>query len=244
MFNRLFRLISAFFNKFLTAAEDPVTILENNIREMRDQIPKMNQGLAKAQGTVILLEKEVIELIKTEGNLRAKLKAAAMSGEDAIGQDIAMQLQRAISQKQKIEESLEAAKNGLKTMEDLRDAQMRKIKQETEKIKDAIDNSKVSKLKGELAQLFETYEVGDLAYSNDEMLEKLNKQAAEDEAKLIVASKSPDMADIKLEKKAEEIQAKELYKQFAAEMNIDIAPSNKQDSKDEEKAKTASKTIG
>ena len=244
MFNRLFRLISAFFNKFLTAAEDPVTILENNIREMRDQIPKMNQGLAKAQGTVILLEKEVIELIKTEGNLRAKLKAAAMSGEDAIGQDIAMQLQRAISQKQKIEESLEAAKNGLKTMEDLRDAQMRKIKQETEKIKDAIDNSKVSKLKGELAQLFETYEVGDLAYSNDEMLEKLNKQAAEDEAKLIVASKSPDMADIKLEKKAEEIQAQELYKQFAAEMNIDIAPSNKQDSKDEEKAKTASKTIG
>ena len=244
MFNRLFRLISAFFNKFLTAAEDPVTILENNIREMRDQIPKMNQGLAKAQGTVILLEKELTELIKTEGNLRAKLKAAAMSGEDAIGQDIAMQLQRAISQKQKIEASLEAAKNGLKTMEDLRDAQMRKIKQETEKIKDAIDNSKVSKLKGELAQLFETYEVGDLAYSNDEMLEKLNKQAAEDEAKLMVASKSPDMADIKLEKKAEEIQAQELYKQFAAEMNIDIAPSNKQDSKDEEKAKTASKTIG
>jgi len=245
MFNRFTRLIQAFLNKFLTAAEDPITILENNIREMRDQIPKMNQGLAKAQGAVILLEREQTESIKTEANLRAKLKAAAMSGEDSIGQDIAMQLQRSINQKQKIAESLAAAKNGLQTMEELRDAQIRKIKQETEKIKDAIDNSKVSKLKGELAELFQTYEVGDLAYSNDEMLEKLNKQAAQDEAKLIIASKTPDMADIKLEKKAEEIQAQELYKQFAAEMNIDIAPASKSESKVEDKTKTSTaKTIG
>ncbi len=245
MFNRLSRLIQAFFNKFLSAAEDPITILENNIREMRDQIPKMNQGLAKAQGAVILLEREQNESIKTEANLRTKLKAAAMSGEDAIGQDIALQLQRNITQKLKIAESLKAAQTGLQTMEELRDAQVRKIKQETEKIKDAIDNSKVSKLKGELAELFQTYEVGDVAYSNDEMLEKLNKQAAQDEAKLIIASKTPDMADIKLEKKAEEIQAQDLYKQFAAEMNIDISSSTKANSKTHEAAESiTTKTIG
>jgi len=243
MFKRLTRLIQSFFNKFLTAAEDPITILENNIREMRDQIPKMNQGLAKAQGAVILLEKEETELIKNEGSLRAKLKAAALSSEDTIGRDIAMQLQRVITQKQKISESLDAARNGLKTMEELRDAQVRKIKQETEKIKDAIDNSKVSKLKGELAELFQTYEVGDLAYSNDEMLEKLNKKSAEDEAKLMIASKTPDMVDIKLEKKAEELQADELYKQFVAEMNIDVAPSTKSDTKESKSTKTATKTL-
>jgi len=244
MFNRLVRLISAFFNKFLSAAEDPVTILESNIREMRDQIPKMNQGVAKAHGAVIMLEREEQELKTQEDSLRAKLKAAALSNENEIGRDIAMQLQRIINQRQKNADSLLAAQNGLKTMEELRDAQIRKIKSETEKIKDAIDNSKVSKLKGELAELFETYQVGDVAYSNDEMLEKLNKEAAYNEGKLAAASKTPDMADIRIEKKAEELQADELYKQFAAEMNIDIAPSAKNDTKVEDKAKTASKTIG
>jgi phage shock protein A len=244
MFNRLARLISAFFNKFLTAAEDPVTILENNIREMRDQIPKMNQGVAKAHGAVIMLQREEEELKSQEAGLRAKLKAAALSNENEIGRDIAMQLQRIINQRQKNADALLAAQNGLKTMEELRDAQIRKIKSETEKIKDAIDNSKVSKLKGELAELFETYQVGDVAYSNDEMLEKLNKEAAYNEGKLAAAAKTPDMADIRIEKKAEELQAEELYKQFAAEMNIDIAPSAKNDTKAEEKAKTSSKTIG
>ena len=244
MFNRFVRLISAFFNKFLSAAEDPVTILESNIREMRDQIPKMNQGVAKAHGAVIMLEREEQELKTQEESLRAKLKAAALSNENEIGRDIAMQLQRTINQRKKNTDALLAAQNGLKTMEELRDAQIRKIKSETEKIKDAIDNSKVSKLKGELAELFETYQVGDVAYSNDEMLEKLNKESAYNEGKLAAASKTPDMADIRIEKKAEELQADELYKQFAAEMNIDIAPSIKNDIKSEDKTKIASKTIG
>lgn len=242
MFNRLSRLISSFFNKFLTAAEDPVTILENNIREMRNQIPKMNQGVAKAHGTVILLEKQLDQYKVEEKSLRAKLKAAALTGEDEIGRDIALQLQRTINQREKTEQSMISANEGLQSMEELRDTQMRKIKSETEKIKDVIEDSKVARLKGELAELFETYEVGDVAYSNQEMLEKLEQKSAMNEGKLAAASKSPDMKALQLEKKAEEIEAEGLYAQFKEEMNIDIAPST---STEKQKGKeSVKKTIG
>ncbi len=227
MFARIKRLIKSFLNKFISAAEDPVLILENNIREMKEQIPKLNQGVAKAHGTVIMLEKQEAQYQAEEKALRAKLKAAAASGENEIGKDIALQLQRTINQREKTEMSLEAAREGLQSMEELRDTQIRKIKSETEKIKDAIEDSKVAKLKGELATLFETYEVGDVSGSNDEMLEKLTQEAAMNEGKLAAASKSPDMKSIQLEKKAEEIQAEELYKQFTEEMNIDIASGSK-----------------
>lgn len=244
MFNRLKRLISSFLNKFLTAAEDPVTILENNIREMRDQVPKLNQGLAKAHGTVIMLEKQIFQYESEEKNLRAKLKAAALAGEDGLGRDIALQLQRTIDQHAKTQDALVTANEGLKSMEELRDSQIRKIKSETEKIKDAIEDSRVAKLKGELAQLFETYEVGDIAYSNDEMLEKLEREAAMNEGKFVAAAKSPDMKSIQLEKRAEEIEAEGLYEQFKQEMNIDIAPStSSKESQTKEKTKVK-KTIG
>lgn len=239
MFARLGRLIKAFFNKFLTAAEDPETILENNIREMRDQIPRLNEALAKAQGSVILLERELIELKKQEQQLRAKLKAAAMASEDEMGQDIALQLQHTIEAKNKQSEALEKAQQGLASMREIREAQIRKIKQETEKIKSAIKDSRVAKLQGELASLFESFEVGDVAYSNEDMLNKLKEEAATNEGKLAVAGSSYDMKAIKLEKKAEEIEAQALYEQFKNEMGI--APSG---SKEKSATKETQKTIG
>jgi phage shock protein A len=241
MFARLSRLIRSFFNQFLTAAEDPVVILENNIREMRDQIPQLNTALAKAQGSVILLTKELELLQKEEAELRAKLKAAALSNEDQIGQDIALQLQRVIEARAKQAESLKSAQAGLDSMRELRDAQIRKIRQETEKIKDAIKDSRVAKLQGELASLFETFDVGDMAYSNEDMLAKLREEAAQNQGKLEVASQTYDMKSIKLEQKAEEIQAEALYEQFKHELGIE---GGKQKQEKKQKEQESVKTIG
>ena len=241
MFARLGRLLRSFFNKFLTAAEDPVTILENNIREMRDTIPKLNKALAKATGSVILLEKELEVFKQEEKELRAKLKAAAVSGEDQLGQDIALQLQRTMEARKKQEMALKGAKDGLASMREMRDAQIRKIKQETEKIKDAIKDARVAKLQGELAGLFESFDVGDVAYSNEDMLGKLREEAATNEGKLEVASESYDMKAIKLEQKAEEIQAEALYEQFKHEMGIS---ENGEQRGEKRKEKKKQKTIG
>jgi phage shock protein A len=241
MFSRIARLFQAFFNKFLTAAEDPVLILENNIREMKNQIPKLNEAVARAAGTVILLERQLETLKSEEKALRAKLKAAALSSEDQIGQEIALQLQRVLSQIEKLTVDLDSAQKGFKSMEEVRDAQIMRIKNQTAKIKSAIEDSKVSKLKGELASLFESYQVNDVASTNEEMLEKLEQETAMNEGKFQTASNTPDAKMLKIEKDAERIQAAELYKQFQAEMGLDVASSS---DKPSSKDKATVKTVG
>lgn len=241
MFSRIFRVIKSFFNKFLGSIEDPVLILENNIREMKSQIPKLNEAVAKASGTYILLEKQLENAYREEKSLKAKLKAAAMASEDKIGREIALQLQRTINQREKLQVDLKSARGGLESMKELRDSQVLRIKREAERIKDTIEDSKVSKLKGELAELFETYKVDDVAFSNDEMMEKLQEESAMAEGKFQVASEGPQMQEIKLEKKMEEMEADSLYSQFKQEMGIDIASDS---SKTKAEDKTTTKTIG
>lgn len=240
MFSRIIRLIKSFFNKFLGVIEDPVLILENNIREMKSQIPKLNEAVAKASGACILLEKQLENVLQEEKSLRAKLKAAAMASEDKIGKEIALQLQRTIGQREKLQADLKAARDSLQSMKDLRDSQVLRIQREIEKIKDTIEDSKVARLKGELAQLFETYQVEDVAFSNQEMLEKLQQESALNEGKFQTAAEGPQMQATQLEKRMEEMEADALYAQFKQEMGIDVAAG---DAKTVTKQATA-KTIG
>ena len=48
MWARLKRLLRSIFGGFISAGEDPKKILEQNIRDMRDKIPGINEGLVKA----------------------------------------------------------------------------------------------------------------------------------------------------------------------------------------------------
>ena len=46
MFNRLSRMFRSFFGFFISVAENPELILEQNIRDMNDQVPRMNESIA------------------------------------------------------------------------------------------------------------------------------------------------------------------------------------------------------
>ncbi len=58
MFNRLSRMLRSFVGFFISVAEDPELILEQNIRDMNDQVPRMNESIAMVKANVTLLEKE------------------------------------------------------------------------------------------------------------------------------------------------------------------------------------------
>ena len=46
MFNRLSRIFRSFVGFFISVAENPELILEQNIRDMNDQVPRMNDSIA------------------------------------------------------------------------------------------------------------------------------------------------------------------------------------------------------
>ena len=76
MFQRLSRMIRSFVGFFISVAEDPELILQQNIRDMNDQVPRMNESIAMVKANVTLLEKEEAKYKTDMANLTAKVKAA------------------------------------------------------------------------------------------------------------------------------------------------------------------------
>ena len=93
MWKRFVRAIKALFGKAVSAIEDPKLILEQNIREMNDQVPKMNQSIATVKANVMLLEKELKKYQSEHNDLMSKMKAAIKVGRDDIAANYAMRLE-------------------------------------------------------------------------------------------------------------------------------------------------------
>src|SRR5206468_11864326 len=94
MFQRLSRMIRSFIGFFISVAEDPELILEQNIRDMNDQVPRMNESIAMVKANVTLLEKEEAKYKDDAANLTAKVKAAIQATRDDLAGSFATQLEQ------------------------------------------------------------------------------------------------------------------------------------------------------
>src|SRR6476646_10318994 len=81
MWNRFKRAMRSFVGFFVSSIEDPELILEQNIRDLNDQVPKMNESIAMVRANVTLLEKENAKYRQDVSDLTAKVKAAIQRNE-------------------------------------------------------------------------------------------------------------------------------------------------------------------
>src|SRR5438309_10025517 len=94
MWNRLSRAIRSFVGFFISVAENPELILEQNIRDMNDQVPRMNESIAMVKANQTLLEKEEGRYKNEVADLTAKVRAAIQAGRDDVAGAFAMQLEQ------------------------------------------------------------------------------------------------------------------------------------------------------
>src|ERR1700756_2744049 len=94
MWQRITRMIRSFVGFFISTAENPEIILEQNIRDMNDQVPRMNESIAMVKANVSLLEKEEAKYKYDLNDLTAKVKAAIQSGRDDLAGSFAAQLEQ------------------------------------------------------------------------------------------------------------------------------------------------------
>src|ERR1044072_7269424 len=94
MWNRFKRAMRSFFGFFVTSIEDPELILEQNIRDMNDQVPKMNESIAMVRANVTLLEKEEAKYKADAEQLTSKIKASIQAGRDDPAGAFATQLEQ------------------------------------------------------------------------------------------------------------------------------------------------------
>ena len=94
MWRRLSRMVRSFIGFFISVAENPEIILEQNIRDMNDQVPRMNESIAMVKANVSLLEKEESKYKNDLNDLTAKVKASIQAGRDDLAGSFAVRLEQ------------------------------------------------------------------------------------------------------------------------------------------------------
>ncbi len=244
VWSRFTRFLKSLFGGIVSAMEDPRLILEQNIRELNDQVPKMNENIASVKANVILLQKHLKRAENEVAGLVAKVKAGIQAGRDDIAQRYALQLEKARESAAGAREQLTHASAAYEKAIQVKKAFMREKDRKIEEAKHALREHERAKWQSKVADTMEQFEVTGIDQTHDEMLARLNEQTAHSEARLEMALDSVDQDALRIEEDAEEIRAAEIVKQLKAEMGVAESAGDSASETPDREAAEGAKTIG
>jgi phage shock protein A len=220
MWPRFRRAMRSFFGFFVSSIEDPELILEQNIRDMNDQIPKMNESIAMVRANQTLLEKENQQYRNEIAELTAKVKAAINANREDIAGTYAGQLQTKKAALARNDQQLAAAKAAYEKALQVKAAFIREKERKTREATETLRDARRAKWQAKVADTMESFQVAGVDATHDEMLRKVQEQTAVNEARMEMALDKVDVQAVKIEEDAEKIRASELVKQFKMEMGM------------------------
>lgn len=220
MFKRFIRAIKSMFGGFISSMEDPKLILEQNIRDLNDQIPQMNENIATVKANMMMLQKEVNKYEKRIQDLTAKIKSAIQADRDDIAEGYALQLEQAKESIRSSRDQLKFAEQAYEKSLKVKKAFVREKDRKIQEAKEALRASERAEWQGKVADAMEQFETGGVDQTHDEMLNRLNEQTAKNEARMELALDSIDTETMEIEANAEKLRASELVKQFKSEMGL------------------------
>ena len=235
MFRRLSRMFRSFFGFFISVAENPELILEQNIRDMNDQVPRMNESIAMVKANATLLEREEAKYKIDIYNLTARVKSAIQAGRDDLAGSFAVQLEQVRSAMARNQGQLATANAAFDKAMAVKKAFLMEKERKTREALNAIADYRRSQWQKKVADVMEQFEVTGISSTHDEMVRKIEETTALNEARMEMALGNVDQQKVKIEEEAEQLRANELVKQFKVEMGL-IAP--------EAAPQAADKTIG
>ncbi len=220
MWQRLTRMIRSFVGFFISVAEDPELILQQNIRDMNDQVPRMNESIAMVKANVTLLEKEEAKYKADLANLTAKIKAAIQANRDDLAGAFATQLEQVKGALARNQGQLNTARAAFDKAMAVKQAFMREKERKTQEALSAIADYRRAQWQKKVADAMEQFNVAGISQTHDEMVRKIEEMTAVNEARMDMAMSNVDQQRVKIDDEAEKIQANELVKQFKIEMGL------------------------
>lgn len=237
MWQRFRRAMRSFFGAFVSSMENPELILEQNIRDMNDQIPRINESIAMVKANQTLLEKENTQFRNEIASLKAKVKAAIQHDREDIAGTYALQLQTLEQHLVRNEQQLEAAKAAYQKAVAVKEAFMREKERKSREAMEAIRDARRAQWQSKVADAMESFQVAGIDATHDEMLRKVQEKSAINEARMEMALGNVDTTSAKIEEEAEKLRAAELVRQMKLEMGLtESAPATSESE--------AEKTIG
>ena len=223
MWKRLSRMMRSFVGFFISAAENPEIILEQNLRDMNDQVPRMNESIAMVKANVTLLEKEEAKYKNDINDLTAKVKAAIQGNRDDLAGSFATQLEQVRSALARNQGQLATARAAYDKAMVVKQAFLREKERKTQEALGAIRDYHRAQWQKKVADAMEQFEVAGISQTHDEMVRRIEEETAVNEARMEMALGNVDQQKIKIEEEAEKMRANELVKQFKVEMGL-VAP--------------------
>src|SRR5438105_3357391 len=220
MWRRLSRVVRSFVGFFISVGENPELILEQNIRDMNDQVPRMNESIAMVKANVTLLEKEEYKYKNDLDTLTAKIKAAIQAGRDDLAGAFATQLEQLKGSLARTQGQLSTARSAFDKAMAVKQAFMREKERKTQEALNAIRDYRRAQWQKKVADSMEQFEIAGISQTHDEMVRRIEEETAVNEARMDMAMSNVDQQKFKIEDDAQKLQAAELVKQFKIEMGL------------------------
>lgn len=248
MFKRFIRAIKSMFGGFVSSMEDPKLILEQNIRELNDQIPQMNENITTVKANAMMLRKEVEKYEKSISEITAKIKSAIEADRDDLAEGYALQLEKAKENLEHSKQQLKYADQAYEKALKVKQAFMREKDRKIKEAREALRASERAEWQAKVADALESFEMGGLDQTHTEMVNRVNEETARNEARMEIALESVDTETMEIEANAEKLRAKELVNQFKLEMGKETTSKEDETIDIEEPTKSekesSQKTIG
>jgi phage shock protein A len=240
--------VTSLFGGAVSAIEDPRTILEQNIRELNDQVPEMNENIATVKANKIMLEKEVDKTKDQVEQLSNRIRTALKSDREDIAKKYAKRLEDKKKSLERTQEQLEGADRAYEKALEVKKAFMREKKQKIKEAKDALRQHERAQWQAEIADTMEQFEVSGLDQTHDEMVRRLNEESAKNEARMEMALDSVDTEALQIEEDAEDLRAQQVVDEFKTDMGMAEADETLEeesiDLPEDEEVEEPTKTIG
>jgi phage shock protein A len=220
MWRRLSRIVRSFVGLFISMGENPEIILEQNIRDMNDQVPRMNESIAMVKANQTLLQKEEARYKNDLADLTAKVKAAIQAGRDDLAGSFAVQLEQLKGALARTQGQLQTANAAFDKALAVKKAFLIEKERKTQEALNAIRDYRRAQWQKKVADSMEQFEVAGISQTHDEMVRKIEEMTAVNEARMEMALGNVDQQKIQIEEEAEKLRANELVKQFKAEMGL------------------------
>lgn len=226
LWKRFKRAVRALLGKAVETIEDPRLILEQNIRELNEQVPKMNEHIASVKATVTLLERELEKYQKEYNDLVARVRAALNQNREDLAEQYALRVEKLKESIARTQVELEAARRAYEKALEVKKLFMRERERKIQEARAALQQYERAQWQAKIADAFEQFEVGGIDQTHDEMVRRLQEKSAKYEARLELALDSIDTSRLKVDEEMERIQARESLARLKAELGMDAPASS------------------
>src|SRR5262244_3912619 len=166
MWERLRRLVRSFVGFFISVAENPELILEQNIRDLNDQVPRMNESIAMVKANVTLLEKEEAKYQGEVATLTSKVKASIQAGRDDLAGQFAVQLEQLRGALARTQGQLQTARAAFEKALAVKAAFLREKEKKTQEAMNAIRDYRRSQWQKKVADVMEQFDVAGISQTH------------------------------------------------------------------------------